>query len=253
MEVLQISVSELLIPVASFLIIILGTWVTAYLVGVIVSRLMYRSAPLVSAQAKRLVRAFIWFVGLLLAVEQLGLHVELLLLIIGLFGGALIVANRSFLENISARYFSDLYVPIRVGDYVAVGGHAGRVIEMNPMSTILLSADDQLVCVPNTVFVKEAVVNATPQAWKELTIPIVVGGDVDIPEFERAVLRSSNKIRIHLDQRFPPVLSVKSRTPQSAELTLTLMVKEPGKKEEISAEMNQRIADILEEAKKKGS
>jgi small conductance mechanosensitive channel len=122
---------------------------------------------------------------------------------------------------------------------------------MNPISTILLSADDQLVSIPNTVFLKEAVVNATPQAWKELTIPIVVSDDVDLPEFEREVLKSCNKIRIHLDQRFPPVLSVKSRSSQTAELSLTLMVEEPGRKEEISSEMNQRISAIVEATRKK--
>ena len=251
MVVLQVSPSELLLPAASFAVIILATWVIAYIVGVVLARLMSRSAPMVAAQAKRLVRVFIWTVGILLAVEQLGLRVDLLLIVIGLGGVALIVGNRDSLENISARYFSDLYVPVRVGDYVAVRGHTGRVIEMNPISTILLSADDQLISIPNTVFVKEAVVNATPQAWKELTIPIVVNGDVDLPEFEREVLKSCNKIRLHLDQRFPPVLSVKSRSEQTAELSLTLMVKEPGRKEEISTEMNQRISAIVESSKKK--
>jgi small conductance mechanosensitive channel len=249
---LQVSPSELLIPAASALVILAITWITAYVIGVVLARLMSRSAPLVAAQAKRLARVFVWTVGILLAVEQLGLRVDLLLIIVGLGGVALIVSNRDALENISARYFSDLYVPVKVGDYVAVRGHTGRVIEMNPISTILLSADDQLISIPNTVFVKEAVVNATPQAWKELTIPIVVNGDVDLPEFEREVLRSCNKIRLHLDQRFPPVLSVKSRSPQTAELSLTLMVKEPGRKEEISSEMNGRISAIVEASKKKG-
>jgi small conductance mechanosensitive channel len=249
---LQVNLSELVVPAASFLVIMAVTWVSAYLIGVVLARLMSRSAPLVAAQTKRLAKVFVWTVGTLLAIEQLGLRVDLLLIVIGLGGVALIVGNRDSLENISARYFSDLYVPVRVGDYVAVRGYTGRVIEMNPISTILLSADDQLISIPNTVFVKEAVVNATPQAWKELTIPIVVNGDVDLPEFEREVLKSCNKIRLHLDQRFPPVLSVKSRNSQTAELSLTLMVKEPGRKDEISSEMNQRIAAIVEVSKKKG-
>jgi len=249
---LQVNPSELVVPAASFLVIMAVTWVVAYLIGVVLARLMGRSSPLVAAQTKRLARVFVWTVGILLAIEQLGLRVDLLLIIIGLGGVALIVGNRDSLENISARYFSDLYVPVRVGDYVAVRGHTGRVIEMNPISTILLSADDQLISIPNTVFVKEAVVNATPQAWKELTISIVVNGDVDLPEFEREVLKSCNKIRLHLDQRFPPVLSVKSRSSQTAELSLTLMVKEPGRKDEISSEMNQRISAIVEASKRKG-
>jgi len=76
---------------------------------------------------------------------------------------------------------------------------------------------------------------------------------VDLPELERAVLKSRNKISLRLDPRFPPVLSVKSRTSQSSELSLTLKVRESEKKGEISTEIKQRISTILETIKKSRS
>jgi len=58
------------------------------------------------------------------------------------------------------------------------------------------------------------------------------------------VLKFSNKIRKYLDERFPPVLTVKSRSRQSIGLVLTLMVKEPDKKNEIIDEINRKISEI---------
>jgi small conductance mechanosensitive channel len=249
----QINYSSLALPLIFFLGILAATFFVSAFIGAILTRILSRSTPLVVSETKRVARAFVWIGGVLLAVEQLGLRVDFLYVLVAAGGFAVIIGSRDSLENIFARYFSELYVPVRIGDYITVRGHSGRVIEMNPISTILLSADDQLVSIPNSIFIKEAVINATPQAWKELTIPIVVGGDVNLPEFERAILKSCNKLKLRLDERFPPLLSVKSRSSQSAELSLTLMVKEPGNKEEISAELNQRITSLIEETKRKGS
>ena len=74
-------------------------------------------------------------------------------------------------------------MPARQGDSLRVGAFSGKVIEINAMATVLLTPDDELVSVPNTAFLREPIVNTTPQAWKELTIPITVRASVDLIGF----------------------------------------------------------------------
>ena len=93
--------------------------------------------------------------------------------------------------------------------------------------------------------------NTTPQAWKEIIIPISLEGKLDVAEFESLVMKSCNKLRLRLDERFPPILTIKSRSPQSTELQLTLMVREPGDKDSIIAEVNQRILSITADLRRK--
>jgi small-conductance mechanosensitive channel len=118
------------------------------------------------------------------------------------------------------------------------------VIEINAMATVLLTEQDELVSVPNTTFVREPIVNTSPQAWKELTVPITVRSTVDLPAFESALLKSLAKLRSRLDPRFPPVLATKARSTQSTDLTLTLMIRRAEDRDAILGEASKRIAEV---------
>jgi small conductance mechanosensitive channel len=234
-----------LTPVLYVAVILVATWLIARLASVVVGRLLLHSMPLVATQARRAGWVIVWVVGVILAVEQLGVRSDILLLMVALFGFAAIIALRGPMENIAARYFSDMYLPFKVGDSIEVQGHAGKVIEVNSMATILLADDDRLVSIPSSTLMREAVVNTTPQAWKEVVVPIALPGDVDVATFESAVLKSLNKLKLHLDERFPPILTTKSRGPQSTELSLTVMIRQPGERDVIATEINQRIGEVL--------
>jgi hypothetical protein len=81
-------------------------------------------------------------------------------------------------------------------------------------------------------------------------IPITIGSDIDLAEFESDVLKSVSKLKLHLDKRFPPVLTTKTRSPQSTELTLTVMLRRPEQRDAIVAEVNNRVTEIIESIKR---
>lgn len=237
--------------VAYFAVIIIVTALIAQFAKVIVRRSFKSGMPLVATRAQQIVAIIVWIIGGLFALEQLGLRLDILLLLIVLVGIAAIIAMKDTLQNIASKYFSDVYVPYKVGDLIKVKNFSGRVIEINPVSTILLTEDEELISIPNTMFLREIVVNLSPHAWKEIIIPIVISREIDLPEFESEVLKSCNKFKMYFDERFPPVIAIKKRTEKSIELTLTLLVKEPSKKEIIVSEINQRVNEIIERAKRK--
>jgi small conductance mechanosensitive channel len=229
------------------------TWLVAWIAGFVIGGLMSQSAPQVAAGARRLGAIVVWLVGIVIAVQEVGVSVEILLVVVGLFGVAAIVALRSPLENFGAKYFSDVYSPFKLGDSIQVGSHSGKVIEINAMTTVLLSQDDQLVVLPNSLLMKEALVNSSPQAWKELTIPISLPGNVDIAPLESEILKSLAKLRLRLDKRFPPVLATKARTPQSTDLVLTVMIRRPEERDALLIEVNKRVHDAMQRIRIRGS
>jgi small conductance mechanosensitive channel len=235
-----------LIPLLYFALVLVATYIVAKVAGIIISRFMRQSYPLLAAQARRVGWIVIWLVGIVLAIEQLGINSTVLLLVVAIAGVATIVAIRVPLENIGAKYFQDVYIPFKIGDSISVQGHFGRVVEVNSVSTILLTDDDQLISIPNSVFVKEVVVNSTPQAWKEVTIPIAVRNGVDLAELESSIMKSMGKLRLHLDKRFPPVVTTKSRGPQQTELVLTVMIQRPEERDAVVTEINKRISEIMD-------
>jgi small conductance mechanosensitive channel len=232
--------------------IILGlTWLVAWVARLALAGVMRESAPQVAAGARRLATVVVWLVGVLLAAQEIGVTVLILLVIVALFGAAAIIALRIPLENYGAKYFSDVYSPFKVGDSIQVGPHAGKVIEINAMTTVLLSPDDRLLAVPNSLILRETLVNTSPSAWKELTIPISLPGNVDIAPLESGLLKSLAKLRLRLDRRFPPVLATKSRTPQSTELVLTVMIRRPEEREALLLEVNRRVQEAILESRGK--
>lgn len=244
------GISQILIPLLYAAIILLATWVVAKLAMIILRRIIGQSTQLLDAQIQRLVWLLIWLVGLILAVEQLGINSNVLLLIVGLLGVAVIVAVREPLENFGARYFTHGYIPFKVGDSITIQNHSGKIIEMNAMSIILLTRNYYIVSIPNSTFMKETVVNTTHQAWKNVQVSLVVKNEIDLPEFENNVLKSLNKLRQHFDDRFPPILTIISRNRQSTELVLNVMIRSPDERDVIISEVNKRIEQIIEAMQK---
>jgi small conductance mechanosensitive channel len=245
------DLTEILYIMLTVAIIIVVTYLITKLVRLIIRGLFKTQVPLLAIYMERAANILIWLIGILVAVETIGLRIDLILLLLGLVGVACIVAFKDVLENLVAKYFTDLYGPYQLGDDVSVRGIEGKVIGINPISTILLDANEEIVSIPNSIFMREAVKNKTQAAWKKIIIPIIIPTDIDLPEFESAVLRACNKLKMHWDEHLPPLLLTKARDQNNIRLELELMVNSPDKKEKVTAEMNAKIMEILQELKKK--
>ncbi len=243
------AVYDFLYQIAIFVAVLVITAFSALVIKIILGTMFRSWAPVVRTHVQRIISGVVWLVGLVLAVQLVGLRIDFLLLLIALFIIGVLIAIRGALENIGARYFHDVYVPFKVGDVIKTGESSGKVIEINPIATILLTDDEKLISVPNSLFIREKVENLTPQIWQEILVPITISGSVDLPEFESEILRACNKMKVYLDERFPPILTVKNRDEKSVDLVLTLMVKEPSKKNAIIYEINKKIGELENEIK----
>jgi small conductance mechanosensitive channel len=240
---------NLFAPYVPVVIIVVLTVIVAWVASLIVGSLTRQTTPPMRSAARRLAVFGVALIGGTLALQTLGVNTDVLLLVIALLGVTVLVALREPLGNYGAKYFSDIYTPFKVGDTISVRGISGKVIEINAMTTVLLSEGDQLISVPNVAMIRDVVVNTSPQAWKEVTIPVSISGNVDLPTFESELLKSLAKIRSRLDPRFPPVLATKARTAQSTDLVLTVMIRRPEDRDSIAAEVNKRISEVLQKAK----
>ncbi|HID91430.1 TPA: mechanosensitive ion channel, partial [Candidatus Bathyarchaeota archaeon] len=81
----------------------------------------------------------IWLIGVFFAIGELGLDIQILYMFIALAGVALIVAMRDALTNLMAGYYIDLYQPLKLGDWVKIGGYMGRIVKADGMNVTLLT------------------------------------------------------------------------------------------------------------------
>ena len=236
------------VPIIYFAVILLVTYAVGRLAGFLLGRGIGQTMPQVSAAGGRLGTVVVWLIGGTLAIQELGVSPDVLLLMILILGIAAVVSLREPLQNIGARYFSDIYTPFKLGDTVRVGEYAGKVIEINPITTVLLSEGDALISVPNSMFVREVVTNTSPQAWREVNLPFSIGSNVDLARFESDLRKSLGKLRLRLDPRFPPVIVTRARTAQTTDLTLTVLIRRPEERDAITAEVSKRVAELVTQA-----
>jgi small conductance mechanosensitive channel len=236
-------------PFLPFLVTVVLTVVVAWVAALVAGRLMRNASPQLARVARQVTAVAIAVVGATLALQFLGVNPAILFVIIVLIAATVLIALRGVLANYGAKYFSDLFVPFKVGDTIQVRGITGKVIEINPMTTVLLSDTDQLVSVPNESMIREVVTNTSPQAWKEILIAVTIGGNVDLAAFESELLKTLSKLKTRLDPRFPPVLTTKSRSPQSTDLVLTVMLRRPEDRDAITAEANKRLSELIEKSR----
>lgn len=246
MELVDVFYTVLVVAV-----IIIVTYLITKLVRFVIRGMFRAEVPLVAIYTEKIATVLIWVVGILIAVETVGVRIDLILLILALAGIACVVAFKDVLQNLTAKYFSDLYVPITLGDEISVRGDRGKIIGINPITTIILDEEEQITSIPNAIFMREPVINLTQAAWKKILIPIIISTDIDLAEFESAVLKACSKLKMYWDEHFPPLLLTKSRDASNIRLELELMINNPDKKEKVTAEMNAKVMEIIQALQKK--
>jgi len=102
-----------LLRMASFGIVIFATLVVTRLSQRIVRR-VFRSMPEMAGKGQNYVSLAIWFIGLILAVSQLGLAIEIFVLVLGLMGLAVILGMKDVLQNILAKPFLEMYDQLKI-------------------------------------------------------------------------------------------------------------------------------------------
>ncbi|MEM4969744.1 MAG: mechanosensitive ion channel [Sulfolobales archaeon] len=247
-----IPILQTIYPLFYFIGIILATWLVVKILDSIVKRAFSILPHLVLTRIRKGISAFIWAVGILIAIEQLGLRAEILIAIIVLLGIAAIIALKDVLSNIASKYFSDIYVPYKVGDRISIAGYTGSVIEINPLVTVLLTDDGKTISIPNSFFVSNIVVNETREAWREIIIPILIEKGLDIAEVEAEILKRVNKLRSRLDDRFPPTIITRRADENNVEIILVARIKDPMDKDAITNEINRRVLEAIEYMKSRG-
>lgn len=93
--------------------------------------------------------------------------------------GLLVAVVGIALRNVLSDLFNGISLPVKVGDWVEVGGTRGRIIEISWRATKLVTTDHVLVVIPNTTFITATVRNFSPDRGYfrdhiKLTLPMSV-------------------------------------------------------------------------------
>ena len=171
--------------IALFLLLLFVARLLSRFVGRMVRRGLDRSAKNASELLKTFIEnsisKVIFFIGFVLALQNVGIDIAPLLAGIGVLGFVVGFALQDTLGNFAAGIMLLMYRPYDVGDFVEVAGREGSVNAMTLVSTTLMTPDNQRLTIPNGSIWGGVIRNVTANPTRRLneTVGIGYGDDID--------------------------------------------------------------------------
>ena len=136
----------------------------------------------------------IFFVGLIIALQTIGVNVAPLLAGVGVMGFVVGFALQDTLGNFAAGVMLLLYRPYDIGDVVTVTGETGSVEAMTLVSTTLLTPDNQRLTIPNGSIWGSTIRNITANETRRIDQIFGTAYDDDIEKAEAVMLDVVNSM-----------------------------------------------------------
>lgn len=166
----------------------------------------------------------VFFVGILIALSQLGMQLGPVLAGLGIAGFIIGFALQDTLSNFSAGLMILIYRPFDVGDSVEAGGVTGKVKQMNLVSTTIDTWDNQKVIVPNRKIWGDVIRNIGAEDTRRVDMMFGIGYDDDIEQAEHVLREIVEANELVLDEP-PPVIKLHALGESSVDFIIRPWVK----------------------------
>jgi small conductance mechanosensitive channel len=193
----------------------------------------------------------IFFIGLLVALQQAGLNITPILASAGIIGIAVGFGAQSLIRDIFAGFMILLEDQYSVGDTIKIGEVTGMVEALTLRSTRVRALDGSLTIFPNGSI---ATVANLSKDWMRMVLDFDVDYTSDV---ERAMELMKNIATTMQEERGEDILEAPTMQGidkvAAGNVTLRLTMKTmPGKQSDIARELRRRIKNALDQAGIKG-
>ena len=168
--------------VTASVVLLLALWASAVIEGRLL-RSVTGSALSLRKALSNATRAFLVFIGLLVALSAVGIDLTAL----SVLGGAIGVGIGFGLQKLAANYVSGFVIlaerSMRIGDNVRVDGFEGRITDIRARYTVIRSSVGSESIVPNEMMTNNRVENlslADLRVWRSTVISVGYDSDVDL-------------------------------------------------------------------------
>ena len=236
---------QIIVDILQVVVILLLTYVAVRVYRVVVGRAGGQVPSGLVASLQQIGAWAIWAIGLIIILSQLQVNTSILLLILGLGGISVIVAYQGILGDIGAAQFISNYQAFKVGEWIEVERHYGRVLERNLIHTKLLTPDNEVVVIPNSMLLKNSVVNRTRSGGLRVQVPILLKAGTDLKMIEDKLMKIGEEMRVDLVPDSSPLVRVTELNSDTARLVLMLHIANPAKRDQVISDVQRKAYELL--------
>ena len=192
---------------AALLIFVVGRWVAKALIRW--AGRAFTTAEL-DATLSRFLSSILYMVLIvfvvLTALSAIGINTTNFIAIFGAAGLAVGLALKDSLSNLAAGVMLVFFRPFKAGDFIEAAGISGTVDSIKIFNTILRTADNRVITVPNSLIYADTITNFSAEDRRRIDLVIGIGYDDDVARAKaliQGVLGQDDRI---LDEPPPAML-----------------------------------------------
>lgn len=191
-----------------------------------------------------LVRAGMYLVVFLSAASALGIDVTGIVALASVLTLALSLSLQNMASNVVGGFTILYNHSFHSGDFVEVAGQAGTVKEINMTYTVLITADNKMISIPNSSVVASQIVNYSAQETRRVEIAVSAGYDAPVQQVLDALVQAGTRENVLEDPA--PQAVVTAYGDSAISYSLRLWVKTPDYWDVYFA-VTQRVKEIFDE------
>ncbi len=182
----------------ALVILYLGRWLSKSLTRMLEKALIHRKVDrAVVSFLSGIIQAAIMVATILIALSQVGIQTASFIAILGAAGLAIALALQGSLSNFASGVLIILFRPFRAGDFVDAAGVSGVVEKIEIFQTVLKSADNKRIIVPNSQITGSAIINYSAEKTRRVDLIVGISYDSDLKKAKQLleqILKADSRI-----------------------------------------------------------
>ncbi|SIN65195.1 mechanosensitive ion channel family protein [Chitinophaga niabensis] len=185
-------------------------------------------------------------IGLVLGVIQfLNIQMTIFAALVGAIGVAAGLALSGTLQNFTSGVLILLLKPYEAGDVIVAQGQTGEVSSVQLFNTIIITADNKYVIIPNSKLSNEVIINQTRSSNRRIDIELKLSYAYSLEQVKPLILKEAVDMT-NLTREPPAVVSVSGLEPDGWKLVVYAWV-DSDLYDETRFELHERVIAALKQ------
>lgn len=176
--------------VVAIIVFYLGRFIIRKLTKLVTTIMVKREVELsLTTFIISLVRIVLYFILIVTIIGILGLETSSFLALFASAGVAIGMALSGTLQNFAGGVLILLLKPYRIGDYIEAQGYAGTVKEIQIFSTVIITADNKLIIIPNGPLSTSSINNWSKEGYRRVVWSVGISYGDKVTDARNAILK----------------------------------------------------------------
>ena len=174
--------------VSAVVILVVGLWLAGILTQLIGKAFTKaRMDAMLVRFLDSIIKVLLQVVVIIAALGELGVQTTSLIAILGAAGLAIGLALQNSLSNFAAGVLLLVFKPFKSGDFVEAGGVLGVVEHVRVFNSVLRTADNREITVPNGKIYNDVITNYSARDTRRIDLVVGISYDADIRKAKELV------------------------------------------------------------------